>query len=81
MIQFTNRQAAESRLQALMALARERYLRAGGDPKRCPSGRQGDDFLTENERQEALLLMRHSAGAQVMEKEVYCQERVWQKRE
>ena len=77
MIQVTDRQATEFRLQALMALAKERFLSAGGDPKHCPSGRQGDDFLTDEERQEALLLMRQSAGVRVVGDEVYCQGRVW----
>jgi len=77
MIEVTDRQAIESRLQALMALAKERYLAAGGDRKRCPSGRKGDDFLTDDERQEALLLMRQSAGVQMIGNEVHCQGRVW----
>jgi hypothetical protein len=77
MIEVTDQQATESRLQALMALAKERYLAAGGDRKRCPSGRKGDDFLTDEERQEALLLMRQSAGVRVVEGEVHCQGRVW----
>jgi hypothetical protein len=77
MIQVTEKQQTESQLQALMALAKERYLAAGGDPKHCPSGRQGDDFLTDEERREALFLMRQSAGVQVIGNEVHCQGRVW----
>jgi len=77
MIQVTEKQRTESQLQALMALAKERYLGAGGDPKHCPSGRPGDDFLTNEERQEALLLMRQSAGVQMIGNEVHCQGRVW----
>ena len=77
MIEVTDRQATESRLQALMALAKERYLAAGGDRKHCPSGRKGDDFLTDEERQEALLLMRQSAGVRVVGEEAHCQGRVW----
>ena len=77
MIQVTEKQQTESQLQALMALAKERYLDAGGDPKHFPSGRQGDDFLTDEERREALLLMRQSAGVQVIRNEAHCQGRVW----
>ena len=77
MIQVTEKQQVETRLQALMTLARERYLAAGGNPKQCPSGRKGDDFLTDDERQEAMLLMRKSAGVQIVGDEVYCQGRIW----
>jgi hypothetical protein len=77
MIQATEKQQTESQLQALMALAKERYLAVGGDPKHCPSGLQGDDFLTDEERREALLLMRQSAGVQMIGNEVHCQGRVW----
>lgn len=77
MIQVTEKQQVETRLQALMALARERYLAAGGNPKHCPSGRKGDDFLTDEERQEAMLLMRKSAGVRIVGDEVYCQGRIW----
>lgn len=77
MIQVTEKQQTETRLQALMALAKERYLAAGGNPKQCPSGRKGDDFLTDEERQEAMRLMRQSAGVQIVGDEVHCQGRIW----
>ncbi|ACK72076.1 conserved hypothetical protein [Gloeothece citriformis PCC 7424] len=78
MKQFIDNQQTEARLQVLMTLAKERYLAAGGDPKRCPSGLKGDDYLTEEERQEAIKLMRESAGVRVVNNEVHCQGRVWQ---
>ena len=77
MIQVTEKQQVETKLQALMALAKERYLAAGGNPKQCPSGRKGDDFLTDEEHQEAMLLMRHSAGVRIVGDEVHCQGRIW----
>ncbi len=42
----------------LLAIARQRYLEAGGDPLTTPSGRKGDDYMTDKERQEALALGR-----------------------
>jgi hypothetical protein len=47
-----------NRLDELMALARQRYLKAGGNPHCTPSGMKGEDFLTDEERQEALALAR-----------------------
>lgn len=74
---LTEKQAIETRLQELMTLAKERYLAAGGDANHCPSGKKGDDYLTDEERQEALLLMRQSAGVKIVNNEVHCQGRVW----
>lgn len=67
----------EARLQELINIAKQRYLDAGGDPKRCPSGRKGDDYMTDEERAEAMLLMRQSAGVRIIGDEVYCQGRSW----
>jgi hypothetical protein len=47
-----------ARLGEILALGRQRYLDAGGNPRRCPSGLNGDDYLTDEERQEALMLGR-----------------------
>jgi DNA invertase Pin-like site-specific DNA recombinase len=66
-----------ARLQELIAIARQRYLDAGGDPRRCPSGRKGDDYMTDEERQEALELMRKIAGVRIVGDEVHCQGRSW----
>lgn len=65
------------RLADIMALGRQRYLEAGGDPKRCPSGRNGDDYLTDEERIEAFLLMQKLAGISVKDGFVHCQGRAW----
>lgn len=65
------------RLVEITALGRQRYLEAGGDPRSCPSGRNGDDFLTDEERQEAFMLMRKLAGITVKDGYVQCQGRSW----
>lgn len=65
------------RLAQIMALGRQRYLEAGGDPGRCPSGRNSNDYLTDEERQEAFLLMRKLAGIFVKDGYVHCQGRSW----
>ena len=67
----------EASLQELINLARHRYLDAGGDPRRCPSGRKGDDYMTDEERQEAMMLMRQIAGVRIIGNEIHCQGRTW----
>ena len=47
-------QQQSERISEIAARGRHRYLEAGGDPKRCPSGRKGNDYLTNDERQEIL---------------------------
>lgn len=47
-----------AKLQEILLTGRQRYLEAGGDPRRCPSGRHSDDYLTIQERIEALALGR-----------------------
>ena len=66
------------RLAEILALGRQRYLEAGGDPRRCPSGRHGDDYLTDEERKEALMLGRKLAGITVKDGYVHCQGRSWE---
>ena len=67
----------DARLAEILALGRQRYLDAGGDPRRCPSGRHGDDYLTDEERQEALMLGRKLTGVTVKDSYVQCQGRSW----
>lgn len=67
----------EARLQELINIARQRYLDAGGNPQRCPSGRKNDDYMTDQEREEAMVLMRKSAGIRIIGDEVQCQGRSW----
>ena len=48
----------DRRLGELMAIARQRFLDAGGDPRHPPSGLKGDDYMTDAEREEALTIAR-----------------------
>lgn len=48
----------DRRLGELMAIARQRFLDAGGDPRHPPSGIKGDDYMTDEEREEALTIAR-----------------------
>ena len=66
-----------ARLQELTALARQRYLEAGGDPTRCPSGVQGDDYMTDAERQESIELTRTVFGVRIVGDEIHCQGHFW----
>jgi hypothetical protein len=52
------RREQDRRLGELMAIARQRFLDAGGDPRHPPSGLKGDDYMTDAERQEALTIAR-----------------------
>ena len=56
-----------ARLQEILLTGRQRYLEAGSDPRRCPSGRHGDDYLTIEERIEALGLGRKLFGEYIDE--------------
>jgi hypothetical protein len=65
------------RLTELLSLARQRYLDSGGDPRHPPSGQNGDDYLTDEERQEAIMLGRKIFGVRIVGNEVHCQGRSW----
>ncbi|MBE9187154.1 hypothetical protein IQ270_21475 [Microcoleus sp. LEGE 07076] len=52
------RREQDRRLGELMAIARQRFLDAGGDPRHPPSGLKGDDYMTDAEREEALTIAR-----------------------
>ena len=52
------RREQDRRLGELMAIARQRFIDAGGDPRHPPSGLKGDDYMTDAERQEALTIAR-----------------------
>ena len=68
----------DAKLNEILTLGWQRYLNAGGDPQRYLSGRHGDDYLTNEERQEALSLARKIAGITVKDAYVYYQGRSWQ---
>lgn len=66
------------RFKELLDISHQRYLAAGGDPSSTHSGRTGEDYLTDEERQEALNLGRQLFGVQIVGNEVTCQGRSWQ---
>lgn len=61
------------RMIELSDLARERYLDAGGDPRRAAD----DKYMTDEEKKEYFELGRLVFGVQVRDGEVYCQGRSW----
>ncbi len=54
----STKQQQAQRMLELFAIARQRYLDTGGHLQTTPSGRKGDDYMTDEERQEALALGR-----------------------
>lgn len=65
------------RMIQLSDTARQRYLDEGGDPRRRRSGRKGDDYLTESERQEFFALGRQLSGFRIVDSYAQCQGRSW----
>lgn len=61
------------RMVELADLARQRYLDAGGDPRRAAD----DTYMTDEEKKEYLELGRLVFGVQFRNDEVYCQGRSW----
>ncbi|MFB2920058.1 MULTISPECIES: hypothetical protein [Aerosakkonema] len=71
------RQQKYERFQELFALSRQRYLEAGGDPRKCPSGRKGDDYLTDEEREELFAIGRELGNVKIIGDEVHTAGRSW----
>jgi hypothetical protein len=46
------------RVKEILDTGKQRYISAGGNPKRYRAGFKGEDYLSDEERQEALELMR-----------------------
>ena len=65
------------RLIELSDMARQRYLNAGGDPRRSAGSLHGNDYLTDEERKEFLQLGRQVFGVQIKDGYVHCQGRSW----
>lgn len=61
------------RMIELSDLARQRYLDAGGDPRRAAD----DRYMTNQEKKEYLELGRLVFGVKVSNGEVHCQGRSW----
>lgn len=65
------------RFKELFAISRQRYLEAGGDPRKRPSGRKGDDYLTDEERKELYSIGRQIFGVVTNGDEIQCQGQSW----
>lgn len=65
------------RFKELLDTSHQRYLDAGGDPQRTHNGLPGEDYLTDEERQEAIQLGRQLFGVRIVGNEVHCQGRSW----
>lgn len=65
------------RFKELFALSRQRYLDAGGDPRRSSGSLQGNDYLTDDERKELLALGRELGGVRIIGDEVHTAGRYW----
>lgn len=65
------------RFKELFALGRERYLDAGGDPRRSNGSHRGNDYLTDKERKELAELGRKLSGFYVKDGYAHCQGRSW----
>ena len=65
------------RFKELFAIARQRYLDAGGDPRRSSGSLHGNDYLTDEERQELSVLGRQLAGVRIINGYIHCHGRSW----
>jgi len=65
------------RFKELFALSRQRYLKAGGDPRRSSGSLHGNDYLTDEERQELLALGRELGGVHIIGDEVHVSGHSW----
>ena len=61
------------RIIELSDLARQRYLDAGGDPRRAADER----YMTDEEKKEYFELGRQVFGVEIRDGQVYCQGRSW----
>jgi hypothetical protein len=66
-----------SKFQEILELGKKRCVQAGGDSKRYRAGFKGEDFLTDEERQEAAMIMRQMFGVTIQDGYVFCQGRSW----
>ena len=66
-----------SRFQEILDTGKQRYVEAGGNPRKYRAGFKGQDYLTDEERQEAVQIMRQMFGVTVKDGYVHCQGRSW----
>lgn len=65
------------RFKELFAIGRQRYLDAGGDPRRPSGSLHGNDYLTDEERNELITLGRELGGVKIIDGSVYTAGRSW----
>lgn len=65
------------RFKELFAIARQRYLDAGGDPRRSSGSLHGNGHLTDEERKELFALGAQLSGFYVKDSYGHCQGRSW----
>ena len=65
------------RFKELFALSRQRYLDAGGDPRRSSGSLHNNVYLTDQELKELFELGRELSGFYVKDGYAYCQGRSW----
>ena len=65
------------RFKELFALGRQRYLEAGGDPRRSNGSLHNNDFLSVEERKELAQKGRKLSGFYVKDGYAHCQGHSW----
>ncbi len=79
MANWTEKQKQKyARFQEIVEIGKQRYVDAGGNPQRYRAGFKGQDYLTDEERKEAIRIMRQMFGISITNGYVYCQGRSWQ---
>lgn len=66
-----------ARFQEILDIGKQRYVEAGGNPRRYRAGFKNQDYLTDEERQEAAQIMRQMFGVTIKDGYVNCQGRSW----
>jgi hypothetical protein len=62
-----------ARFQEIVEIGKQRYVDAGGNPQRYRAGLKGQDYLTDEERKEAIRIMRQMFGISITNGYVYVQ--------
>lgn len=65
------------RFKQLFAIARQRYLDAGGDPTRSSGSLHDNDYLTDEERQELFALGSQLSGDRIINGYIHSLGRTW----
>jgi hypothetical protein len=65
------------RVKKILDTGKQRYLDDGGEPRSYRAGFKGKDYLTDEERQEVLELMRQIFGVTVKDGYAHTQDKSW----